>query len=311
MNITVLGAGSMGCLFAAFLARSHDVTLIARLPEAAGVLNAGGITVREPDGSSFSVSVKACLPEEAPPAPDLILVFTKGYQSETALNGIRHCIGSKTRLLSLQNGMGHEAVLERFAPPENVLIGATQHNASTASVGTVRHGGIGYTRIGGICPEGAAAAAEAAAALTAGGIPAEAVEDVRRTQWDKLFLNASASALTGLLQCPMGTVADDPHAWAACAGLIDEAVAVACADGYGFDAGQVREAIRAHLEHSRGGYTSIYADLKAGRPTEVDTITGAVASAAKRLGIHAPRAEQLVQLIHAAEHTESQKKENE
>ena len=64
---------------------------------------------------------------------------------------------------------------------------------------------------------------------------------------------------------------------------------------------EVVQEVRSHLEHSRGGYTSIYADLRDGRKTEVDTISGSVVRASRRNGVPAPSHEFTVHLIHALE----------
>ena len=59
--------------------------------------------------------------------------------------------------------------------------------------------------------------------------------------------------------------------------------------------------IRLHLQKAPDGFTSIYADLKAGRRTEVDTISGSVIRASERNGVPAPTHRAMVQLVHAME----------
>ena len=80
-----------------------------------------------------------------------------------------------------------------------------------------------------------------------------------------------------------------------------EAVAVAAGDGYVFDAEEKIADVRAVCERSPKGLTSIYADLRAGRKTEVDTISGSVVRAGKRNGVGAPTHEAIVSLVHALE----------
>ena len=80
-----------------------------------------------------------------------------------------------------------------------------------------------------------------------------------------------------------------------------EAVAVANGDGMGFDVEEILGEIRALLKNSHDGYTSIYADLRDGRLTEVDTISGAVVSASHRNGVPAPSHEFIVKMVHAME----------
>ncbi len=76
---------------------------------------------------------------------------------------------------------------------------------------------------------------------------------------------------------------------------------MAKADGHGFDEEEIAEEIHGHLLRSRGGITSVYADLEAGRRTEVDAITGAVAALGKQLGVPVPVSETVAEIIHAME----------
>lgn len=83
--------------------------------------------------------------------------------------------------------------------------------------------------------------------------------------------------------------------------LAHEAVTVANAMGLGFDEAKVIADVEAVCDNAPNGYTSIYADLRDGRRTEVDTISGAVVEAAGNLGIEVPYHQMIVNLIHALE----------
>ena len=61
------------------------------------------------------------------------------------------------------------------------------------------------------------------------------------------------------------------------------------------------ERVRKTSENNKGGYTSIMMDIRNGRKTEVDTISGAVVDKAKELGVPVPHHETVVKLIHALE----------
>ncbi len=305
MRIDILGAGAMGCLFGALLSRTNEVRLVDPNREKLAVLRERGVTVLEPDGSSFTARPGLRTPEKAESPPDLLLVFVKSSVEAEALAAVRPSLGPDTLLLTLQNGMGHEKAMGEIAPASQILLGATQHNASLQGIGLVRHGAGGYTQIGSLAGnwEGAEATA---AAFTAAGIETAASTDVRAVIWRKLFMNASASALTGVFRCPLGDIADNPHIWTLCQKLIGEAVAAAKADGYAFDGREIEEEIRGHLLRSKGGITSIYADLAAGRRTEVDAITGAVAALGRKLGVSVPVSETVTEIIHAMEERKDQ-----
>ena len=84
-------------------------------------------------------------------------------------------------------------------------------------------------------------------------------------------------------------------------GSVRELCAAATAEGYPFDADEQIARIRLHLQKAPDGFTSIYADLKAGRRTEVDVINGAVVAAGRRHNIPVPTHEFVVELVHAME----------
>ena len=301
MRIDILGAGAMGCLFAALLSRANTVRLADPNLKKLAVLKEKGVTVLEPDGSSFTAYPGLRTPEDASGRPpELLLIFVKSSAEREALAAVRPSLGPDTLLLTLQNGMGHEKAMEEAAARSRILLGATQHNASLQDIGVVRHVGAGYTQIGAL--EGAPEKAEAvAAAFRAAGIETTVRSDVRAAIWRKLFMNASASALTGVFRCPLGEVAENPHIWTLCQKLIGEAVAVAGAEGHVFDPEEITEEIRSHLLRSAGGITSVYADLAAGRRTEADAITGAVAALGRQLGVGVPVSETVTEIIHAME----------
>ena len=111
----------------------------------------------------------------------------------------------------------------------------------------------------------------------------------------------TVTVVTSLLQVPMGFIAENPSAWAICETLVREAVAVAAGEGIEFDADEKVAEVRKVCTDSPAGLTSIYADLRDGRRTEVDTISGSVIRASERNGVPAPTHRAMVQLVHAME----------
>ena len=299
MKITVIGAGAMGSLIGGYLSRANEVTLIDTTQDKVDATNAPGLALQETDGSETHVAPRAAVSSEGLAQQDLVILFVKSLFSRAALEANRALFGPDTFVLTLQNGAGHDEILREFVSPERIVIGTTQHNAAFLAPGRVRHGGSGVTCIGGVCGnDGLQAVADA---FAAGGLACEVSDNVQKLIWHKLFTNVSVSALTGVLQMKMGYMLDDAHGWWLCERLIREAVAVANGDGMGFDAEEIVDEIRRLLVTSHEGYTSIYADLRDGRRTEVDTISGAVVSASHRNGVPAPSHEFIVHLVHAME----------
>lgn len=302
MNIMILGAGAMGALVGGYLSRRNLVWLVDVDAERVRQIEQKGVRVREQDGSVGLFHPHAVVDSADLPEMDLVIVFVKAMHTLSALQANRARIGPRTYLMTLQNGAGHEARLLRFADKDHVIIGSTQHNSSVIESGFVNHGGGGKTSIGLLSGANDRISPIVETFMDC-GFACSASDTIKAQIWNKLFLNTSASALTAVLQVPMGFILDDPHACALMEALVREAVAVANAEGLcRFDPQQVTEEVKKVLANAKGGYTSIYADVKAGVCSEVDTISGSVVETAGELGVAVPCHEMLVHLIHAMEH---------
>lgn len=301
MNIAILGAGAMGMLFGGYLSKQNDVYLIDIDANRTDRINAEGVSVREQDASVGVYRPHAVTSSENLPTMDLMIVFVKAMFTLSALENNRNLIGENTYLMTLQNGAGHESKLLQFADKSHVIIGSTQHNSSVVSNGCIAHGGGGMTSIG-LLDGDSERISGIAENLTACGIACTTSNEVKMQIWNKLFLNTAASSLTAVLQVPLGFILEDPYACRLMETMAREAVAVANAQGFAkFDESCVIGGIKDVLKNSKCGYTSIYADLKNGNRTEVDTISGSVLDAAHELNVPVPCHEAVVRLIHAME----------
>lgn len=299
MKIAILGAGAMGCLFGGYLSRRNEVWLVEVDREKAKIIERDGVRIREREGEQvFRPHVVTS--SEGLDAMDLVIVFVKSMFSKAALDANRGLIGADTYVMTLQNGAGHEQTLLAFADRAHVVIGTTKHNSSLLGPGYVNHGGGGESSIG--LPDGGSeAVAHIAAEFTECGFETTVSDSVKRSIWKKLFVNVSASVMTGILQISLDFISESSHAWELTECLAREAVAVANADGMGFDPDEVVREVRELVEHAHNGYTSIYADLRDGVHSEVDTISGAVIAEAKRLGVPVPAHRFVTELVHAME----------
>jgi 2-dehydropantoate 2-reductase len=299
IKIAILGAGAMGSLFGGFLSQKNHVWLIDTNQERVNKINEAGVTVLTQGRTEVFHPQAVCDSSGLEPV-DVLLVFVKAIHSRAALSANKHLIGEHTFVMTLQNGAGHEVVLSEFAPPERVIIGTTEHNSSLTPEGAVHHGGGGKTYIGLLKGENERLQ-QVADSFSACGIETLVADNVPERIWRKLFVNASASVLTGVLGVKLGYILDNAHAWQVARRLIEEAVAVANAEGMQFAVEEIAGDVQDLLRRVYHGYTSIYADLQAGRLTEVDTINGTVVRKAKELGVPVPTHEVIVHLVHALE----------
>lgn len=299
MNILVIGAGAMGSIYGGRLSKDNNVTLVDTNAALIEKIRKDGIILEE-GGVNNTYHPSASVNAGNLGKVDLVILFTKALYSVAALENVKEAIGDDTYLMTLQNGAGHEKVLSSFADRDHIIIGTTEDNGAVISMGVVHHGGNGVTNIGKL-DGGKDGLTEIKEAFDSCGFDVRIHDNIQFLIWDKLMTNVSLSALTAILQCDMSYVAGNEYAFSLCKILIREAISVARAMGLEFDEEKVIEKVENTSRNNKGGYTSIMMDIKNGRKTEVDTISGAVVSKAHELGVPVPHQEMAVSLIHALE----------
>lgn len=300
MKIVLVGPGAMGLLFGGYLSQKNDVTLVGRNADIMKKIDKDGVRIQDADGKKEIYHPHATAEADKLTEAELVLLFVKAGDSEAALHSVKHLIGPETFLMTLQNGVGHEKLLLQYAPKERVIIGTTNQGSYRLDETSVCHSGLGDTALGAVSGSGETFAS-VAETFQACGFPCKLSAQVKGMIWNKLMINASSSVLSGILQMPQGYVVENKAAWNMAQKLIKEICAVATADGYPFSEDEQIERIDRHLRNAPGGYTSIYADLKAGRKTEVAVINGAVVEAGQRLGIPTPTHELILNMVQAME----------
>lgn len=300
MKIAVIGAGAMGSIYGGHLSLENEVYLVDTNPEVVRIINEKGITLEE-GGEDHVYHPKAVTDTSGLPEMDLVILFVKALFSRAALGGNRCLIGKDTYLLTLQNGSGHEDILGEFVPEDHIIIGTTEDQGTVLGMAHIRHGGTGGTNLGMLVPDTEGMLQKVKETMDACGFRAKIHENIQQLIWNKLFVNVALSAVTAVLNVKMGFIAEDEHAFALSAQLLHEAVTVAKAMGLEADEGHLLQEIRDTSARVPEGITSICADLSKGRKTEVDTISGSVVRAAKKVGVPVPAHEFLVNMVHAME----------
>lgn len=300
MKIAIIGPGSMGLLYGGYLARENEVFMLGRDPKKMEEIAEHGVTIKEKDGSEECFKVHATSSASEIGVVDLAIIFVKAYQTREALEGAKEILGENTILMTLQNGLGHEAIMKQFVDSEHIVVGNTNQGSSRTSSCSINHSGLGDTFLGVI--NGTVSRLEALKDnFERCGFNTILSDEVRRVIWNKLMINASSSVLSGVLQVPQGYVVENSYAWEIEKKLLKEMCETATKDGYEFIYEEQVERLRTHLQSAPDGLTSIYHDLRLGNPTECQYINGAVVSCAKSLGVEVPTHEVVVNLVKAME----------
>ena len=204
MKIAVLGAGAMGSIYGGHLSINNDVYMIDKKEELVEKINADGLKLYEND-KDVIYHPKALLSSEGIGEVDLVIIFVKALYSRAALMENRAIIGDNTYVLTLQNGAGHEDIIEEFVPKERIIIGTTEDNGAILDNGYVRRGGKGKTNIGMLVEDKKGMLDKVKECFDGCGFDTHIYSNIQQLIWDKLFTNVSLSALTGVLQVPIGS----------------------------------------------------------------------------------------------------------
>jgi 2-dehydropantoate 2-reductase len=297
-RVLVLGTGAMATAFGAALARrgAARVTLAGTWSEALAALRARGAVVHDAAGE-WRAPVGAVPLQEAGPA-DLVLVLAKSHQTAALAPVAARAAGAGGVVVTLQNGLGHRAALERAAGAGRVAVGVTTSGATVMTPGEVRTF-AGRTTLGEE-PATRAATSRLAAALEAAGVAAGLTTAIDALVWGKLAINCSANPLTALEGCRNGELLADPDGRARLRAAAREVGVVAAARGIEL-AEDPADAAAAACEATAGNRSSMLQDVLRGARTEIDALNGAVAAEARRLGAAAPIVEALWRRVRALE----------
>ena len=297
MRVAVLGAGAMGCLYGAALHRGGaDVVLVDVNPQHIAAINAGGLELDTRAGIE-RLPLPARRPEELREPVDLILLFTKTFHTDAALQGTAAAIGPDTHVLTLQNGLGNDEVVARHVARDKVIAGVSTLPSDLVGPGKVRSHGEGGSQIYPAFGDDPAFARQVAELLGAGGLPTTLVPDIQAAIWGKAIFNATMNTLCALTRRTPGFLGAHEESRALIHAAVEEGIAAAHACGVAVDGGKIHALTQVSVTDHADHEASMLQDVKAGRRTEVDAIAGAIVRAAREAGVATPVLETLWRLV--------------
>jgi 2-dehydropantoate 2-reductase len=295
-NVVVAGAGTIGSLLAGFLGRVAEVSVLVRRAEHAAALNRDGLRVS--GRADFTSRVHAAVDPADLPAPELVIVASKGNDLESIADRLRGKFGGAT-VMTIQNGLGaEEVVASRGRWP--LLSSVTFMSGTRHSDSHVEYILDTATWIGPYRDTTPADARRVAELLTMSGLKAEAFDDLRPAQWSKLIFNATVNGVAALTGLPHDHHFAEEPLGPFVQALVDEGKAAARAAGVDLweDPWEMNLlATQRGFKHS----PSMLEDVRARRPTEVDLINGSLVREARRLGVPVPLQETVYALVKGKE----------
>jgi len=287
MKTTFVGAGAMGGLIGGIMTEAgEDVQLVDIWEEHVLAIKERGIEIQR-DGESRSVALDITTDFRETRPADLVIVFTKGYDTPEAARAASHVLAPGGVVLTLQNGLGNAEVLAETLPPDVVIAGTTAFASTLLGPGRLLHGGAGPTHIGAFAGAPREKVEGVAALLNRVGIPTEVQDDVDSLVWTKFLLNCAANAVVALCHMNNGDIMNLPVTMELSEGLLKEGLAVAESLGI-----RIRPDIMDYywkvLKEVGKNRASMGQDADARRRTEIDTLNGAIVRLGRERGMETP-----------------------
>jgi 2-dehydropantoate 2-reductase len=319
MRFAVVGAGAIGGFVGACLARGgSDVTLIARGEHLRAIEN-HGLRIMSDRGEDFVAHPPATSDLEAVSDADVVFVGLKAYSLPEVAPRLTDSLKPAAAVIPAQNGIpwwyfqGLSGPLNDLAlqsvDPGGVIAQAISHERVVGCVvycstelvepGVIRH--VEGTRfaIGEPAGQSSERCQAIAQAFLAGGLKCPVESRLRDQIWLKLIGNAALNPVTALTGATLAEVGRSLEAKDLVRTVMEECATIAEAIGVELPVSIDRrlEAALAVGNHK----TSMLQDLEAGKPLEVDCMTGAVIEIADTLSLPVPHTRAVHACIKALE----------
>jgi 2-dehydropantoate 2-reductase len=316
MKICIYGAGAIGGLTAAWLARSgHDVSVVARGAHL-DAIRRSGLRVRSGDAvESFKVRASADAAELG--AQDYVFVAVKAQSLTDVADRIGPLLGKETSIVTAMNGVpwwffdrlafhGGQERLESLDPggklaramPTERVVGCVIHlAASTPEPGLVSHNMGKRLIVGEPGGRNTQRTRRLAGALKEAGFEVAVSETIEKDFWVKLLGNVSFNPVSALTFSTADRLIATAEVKAFMVNIMREVLEIGRAVGVDAD---IDPEARIDMARSLGKFkTSMLQDMEAGKPLEIDGLLAGTLEIARKAGVKAPCTESLFGLIKA------------
>ena len=278
----VLGAGGMGCLWAASLSHAG---IIPRLIVRANGTDQQRVALKLTSGGQtqqFAVDV-VCARTINEPIGQLI-VCTKAQDTLAALHSIKPYLNDNCHILLLQNGMGSQQQVTQAFARQVVWAASSTDGAYLSAPFEVCHAGQGETWIG---PLAGASNDGFNELFDNFRLTVRRHPTIEQKLWEKLAINCCINGLTALFDCRNGELLDGGTRQAWLDALVVETDLVLQA--VGMPALALRDRVYSVCRTTADNISSTCQDARLSRVTELPFINGFLIDKAKTLGVSVPQ----------------------
>ena len=305
LNVGVLGAGAMGCLFGGLLAeKGLKVTLIDVWKEHIDAINKNGLKMDGFGGDRF-IKINATNDPKSISPVDVVIVMCKATALEQALTNAKNIVGDKTVLMSFQNGIGHEAIMQNIVGVNKVLGGTTTQASNILGPGHIKNHASLPSWIGEYEGGLSDRVKDIAETFTAYGLETIASDNVKKRKWMKLFALTAVGPLSAIFDMHHTelyvTNKESKLARELGKQIILETRKVAQADGVEVSEDECLEMFLKIVDSNQTNKSSMAFDIQYKRKSEIDFINGSVSKTGKKHGVLTPLNDMLYKIIKVKE----------
>jgi 2-dehydropantoate 2-reductase len=287
-----VGTGGIGGYFGGLLARGgYDVTFLAR-GEHLSALQSHGLRLETVTGNFEVKNVQATDSVDGHKPFDVVLFCVKSYDNVTAAKTIAEAVSNNTVVLSIQNGIDNDREIQELLPASTVYPGLAAINSARTAPGVIKQvGGPCTIAFGDPANSTNQVLQDIALDMQKITIKATASAQIERDQWDKFIFVVAFGGMTALCRTPIGPVLNDPIAFDLYQRCVRETIAVAEAGNGNIDPqafNRTMERIEPYRVEQANATASLLLDVLANRPTEIETLNGAVVRRAEQHNMDVP-----------------------
>ncbi|TDL31476.1 ketopantoate reductase family protein [Jeotgalibacillus sp. S-D1] len=288
MKILVVGAGAIGGYFGGRLAeKGEDVTFLVRENRKNQLLKTG-LQIKSIHGD-FSVTPKLMTSEETGELFDVVLLTTKSYQLNGAINDIKPFVGEHTMILPLLNGIAHVDELIQAFGDEAVLGGLCFIETTLDSEGTIVQSSPIHDLLFG---ERSGNKSERILKLQAAFSDTRASfrlsENINQDMWHKYSFISALSGVTTLMRAPIGPIREQEAGYRTIDTLLKEISMVMKKMEAPIKDNLPQIQLEKMMEMGHSMKSSMQRDMEKSCSTEVDHLQGYLLEKAKQYQLNVP-----------------------
>jgi 2-dehydropantoate 2-reductase len=301
--ILIVGAGAIGGLYAAYLARAADVVVLDTNAAHVESIRRDGLVLTGHTESVSELAAFASASEIGKRSFDAVILLVKSQATEKAFRSIEPLLESKPVLVTFQNGMGNEELLMQLSHLD-VAHGVSFEAARYDGPGRIHHLVSGEDSWLGPARGKVESVAWLGELMTRSGLPTKVVADPRGAIWGKFIFNSVMNPIGAIVQGVNAARYEVPEMRALIDDMAAECTRVAGAMGIKleFDPMYLVKKFRSGEVPLSKHAGSMAQDLEAGRETELEAMTGYVVRKAKELGVPVPVTESVYRMAKGVEY---------